>query len=616
MVLQPVDDPTNGSQLPQDLRFERKGMVRWLDPVQLIQTGIRTTISTVFGEYADKREMQAALAKDVDDPFTDYVRDDIWIDFVADTGDGFRSTYTVAYVLAQEELVLDSEPKLRLPRGEILVMGGDQVYPTPSRTGYEDRLIGPYEAALPEADPRPDLYAIPGNHDWYDGLTNFLRFFCADHPIGGWQTRQRRSYFALRLTKTWWLWGLDIQFDAYIDEPQLEYFDRAGKELNANDRVLLATGKPSWTHAPKKESSSYENLRYVEERIIETGGRRRDPDPNDPPPAPRPTAPVMLTGDDHHYARYESADGRQKLTAGGGGAFLSATHHLRDSVLLRRGFNSPGEGVQYDLKMRYPDSAQSRRIGWHVLYRLWTCNHRFLYAVFIAYLVPALMLQVPATKIAAEEDATLWEFWRATVASEWFLYMLPFLFVPLFLYAAVERAVLRALAGFLHLLPHAALLVSLVAVTAFELHESARSRDEGDFWRENFLEADLTVALIAAFLAALPGAIIVGAYLVVMDGSSRKGQAFERHVTELFAAQQLTSHKNFLRIHIDGGSGVLTIYPIGIDEAGEFEVRADRTAADPYFKPKEPIQWHLIEEPVVVGGAPVGIGAAHGVDVA
>ena len=35
-----------------------------------------------------------------------------------------------------------------------------------------DAQIRPYAAALPELpDPRPTVYAIPGNHDWYDGLT-------------------------------------------------------------------------------------------------------------------------------------------------------------------------------------------------------------------------------------------------------------------------------------------------------------------------------------------------------------------------------------------------------------------------------------------------------------
>ena len=61
----------------------------------------------------------------------------------------------------------------------MLVMGGDQVYPTASNAAYEDRCKGPYQAALPEPPPNgsPTLYAVPGNHDWYDGLTAFLRLF-------------------------------------------------------------------------------------------------------------------------------------------------------------------------------------------------------------------------------------------------------------------------------------------------------------------------------------------------------------------------------------------------------------------------------------------------------
>jgi hypothetical protein len=77
------------------------------------------------------------------------------------------------------------------------------------------------------------------------------------------------SYFALKLTHNWWLWGIDIQFDAYVDEPQLRYFDRAAGQLQGGERVLLVTGKPSWTNATPN-SPSYENLRYLEERIIET----------------------------------------------------------------------------------------------------------------------------------------------------------------------------------------------------------------------------------------------------------------------------------------------------------------------------------------------------------
>ena len=110
-------------------------------------------------------------------------------------------------------------------------MGGDQVYPTASYDEYSNRLLKPYEAALPHvpALEAPDLYAIPGNHDWYDGLSNFSRIFCQKKWIGGWKTRQRRSYFAVKLPHNWWLWGIDIQLEGYIDEPQLNYFYEIGK---------------------------------------------------------------------------------------------------------------------------------------------------------------------------------------------------------------------------------------------------------------------------------------------------------------------------------------------------------------------------------------------------
>src|SRR5690606_24602207 len=137
--------------------------------------------------------------------------DELWLDYVADLGDGFDATYSVAYLLAQSELEVDGE---RLPRGDVLVMGGDQVYPTASGQAYEDRCKGPYRAALPHPpdDGRvPTLFALPGNHDWYDGLTAFLRLFArrGGGRIGGWLTCPARSYLALQLPPRWWLPALD-----------------------------------------------------------------------------------------------------------------------------------------------------------------------------------------------------------------------------------------------------------------------------------------------------------------------------------------------------------------------------------------------------------------------
>ena len=77
----------------------------------------------------------------------------------------------------------------------------------------------------PSAGDAVGLFAIPGSHDWYDGLVNFTSIFCRSRNIGGWRTSQARSYFALRLR---WLWGIDIQFGASLDEVQLQYFGNEG----------------------------------------------------------------------------------------------------------------------------------------------------------------------------------------------------------------------------------------------------------------------------------------------------------------------------------------------------------------------------------------------------
>ena len=120
--------------MEKDFGFERRPMVDWLAPGQLAQTGIKAVISDIFGSYADKRDVMAALDPDpkLDDLYAK--EDELWLDFVADLGDGFDSTYTMARLLAAPRLSMQRGGKTYdLPRGRMLVMGGDQVYPTASR---------------------------------------------------------------------------------------------------------------------------------------------------------------------------------------------------------------------------------------------------------------------------------------------------------------------------------------------------------------------------------------------------------------------------------------------------------------------------------------------------
>ena len=117
------------------LRQLRKGMlprmVSWYDPRQLARVGIRTLVSSVFGQYADQRLMQAVTdtAEDEElvgrydycgsagsDPQKCLGMDEAgayWIDYVADVGEGFEPTYTLAYLLAQDGLDVRGAGTLR-----------------------------------------------------------------------------------------------------------------------------------------------------------------------------------------------------------------------------------------------------------------------------------------------------------------------------------------------------------------------------------------------------------------------------------------------------------------------------------------------------------------------
>jgi hypothetical protein len=145
-------------------------MAHWFNPVLLFKLLINVILSSIFGSYADRRLMIAAL--DTTDPaklrdrataakatFPKNHDGSIWIDFVADLGDGFDSTYAMASLLAQKSLTVGG---MTLPRGQGLIMGGDEVYPKATENAYRYQLRMPYVWASP--DPDPDGEAIGFTH--------------------------------------------------------------------------------------------------------------------------------------------------------------------------------------------------------------------------------------------------------------------------------------------------------------------------------------------------------------------------------------------------------------------------------------------------------------------
>ncbi|MGF7149378.1 hypothetical protein FHS96_003020 [Sphingomonas zeicaulis] len=608
----------------------KRAMTGWYDPAQLAQTGIRVAISTVFGQFADKREALAAANAIAPQPFDesfDYSTkgaDGFWLDFVADTGDGWNSTYAIARLLSAKSLTIGEDV---LPRGRVLMMGGDQVYPTASRAEYEDRLLAPFEAAheaeaqangWPEKEARPDLYAIPGNHDWYDGLNAFFGLFCrrriaipgaigqprAGRPIAGWETHQTRSYFALQLPGGWWLWGTDSQLEGYIDQPQIEYFRHAARYwMPKGSKLILCVGTPSWQYVDEEDpdpgfaSFSYlERLAGVEE------------DDNGEPMGHQ--LRLVLTGDSHHYVRFVEGD-RHYITSGGGGAFLHPTQQVTDKnftsefpepgVRHRRG--NPRTPRSFKVAQSadgtpavYPAAATSRLLTfWNLLFAFKNWKFPLLltpaYALFIWILdFNARLGQKVGLGDALFRGGSLWRavelYWQFVIASPLAPLLLGVTLAGYHFFADVKNGLGRFTAGAVH----AAASAAAVTVTTCLLARAACSIWPAELKTLTAFAQQIGLIAGIGFVSAVVSATIFGLYLLVML------LVFSRHSNEAFSSIGHRGYKGFLRLRI-GTDGALTLYPIGLTK-----VPWDR-GATPRNPPLSP---HLIEGPIrIPADAPV-----------
>ena len=551
-----------------DLGFVRRPMVRWLDPHQLIDTAVRVLLSGIFSAYADPRQLQALEPAEIFDRSGGI---DLWLDYVADLGDGWNSTYTVARLLATEELKFNWGGEIySTARGQILVMGGDQVYPVPNSVEYENRTLGPYRAALPCVPGKaPELFAIPGSHDWYDGLVNFTSIFCRRRWIGGWRTRQRRSYFAIKLPHGWWLWGIDIQFGSYVDEAQLQYFaDVARGQVQPGDRIVLCMAKAVESGRKQMEVHSDRDVEYLEREVIRPSGAQ---------------VLLYLKSGKHHYARYEQEGGpRQHIASGGGGAFLHPTHNLSERLDI------PGaEGtIGYRKAGTYPSQEVSKRLR----KRMWLLPpyNLPLAAVFgaIQVLLALMMgLHLGDRHVSLGLDDLRQALWESPMSFLLILLMLVSLAASM-RFAHDARGVSRLLVG----LVHSSLQIASVAGIMIAASQLSSALGVHGVWS---VVAFLT---LVGVLGGIGGTVGLSGYLWATN-------CLGLHGTEGYGPLHHQDIKHFLRLHIKA-DGSLTVYPIGIDRVGrKWTFCPDAPAHSPWFAPSgsEP-QSHLIEMPIKISG--------------
>ena len=541
----------NGGEDREEPRWvARKEMVEWYHPTRLLLTALQVIVWEFVGQGRSMEESPRSWR------IHRFGRREVWFDFAADVGDGWNPAFAIASLIAQPSLQVAGR---RLHAGDFLLLGGDQVYPVPTLQEYRDRFVEPYTQALRNSARRRVLFAIPGNHDWYDGLVSFSRQFTQGRPIGNWNTVQDQSYFAIKLPHRWWLWALDVRTGSLMDFGQRTYFREAARALQPGDKVILVAAEPDWVTLDPgdREQSHYVT---VESEFI----------------APRKaTVYLWLAGDRHHYRRHElrNQDGLtnpnfQRITSGGGGAFLYPTHRpVRRNVVVRRSVARDGtshvEENEFVQKSRFPSGVTSFRLSW--------LNLLFAFKNWKLGLFPMGVLYWLLTWVTLPPDWPALSSWRVFLGSPgmllWFLIILFFFGV----FADRERAWFRWVGGLAHGLAHVITAITVTGVINASFLAGAASI------------TDHLAAHVLNFLAGVVfGPTVFGLYLLLSVN------LFGFHALEAFSSLRIQDYKHFLRFHIDE-RGRLEIFPLAIRKVPRAGVGRAR--------------YTLIEGPIVIDPA-------------
>lgn len=326
--------PSNGfeARIPEE---ERNRPFSWINPVPLWQSRNDKVVRR-FGDPTNaERETWMALVRATPGAALTIDRTDLAepsFIVAGDTGEGDASQWAV--VPRIEQIAAETD---------FMVIASDVIYPAGGVDDYENKFYRPYASY-----PRP-IYAVPGNHDWYDGLTGFMFHLCGQevappkadagprsllakllwrkakrpNAAGVAAMRELRATPEQRSAQASPYWVIDtgpLQLVG-VDTGIMNVLDRAQgawlREVSRASRKpkILITGKPIYVDG-RYSPGEIEGDGTVDDVV-------RDPDSN---------YVAAIGGDIHNYQRYpvRLSDGRVivYIVSGGGGAFMHATHRI------------------------------------------------------------------------------------------------------------------------------------------------------------------------------------------------------------------------------------------------------------------------------------------------
>ncbi|WP_079657592.1 metallophosphoesterase family protein [Streptomyces sp. 3214.6] len=322
----------------QQLMPGRVEKISWLNP-RTLWAARNGVLASWFGDPTGRTRgrlvaQRAAAGAPADKVIRRQDPDDFSFMVIGDTGEGDDPQYAVVPGF------------LRVSQGtSFAVVASDVIYPVGSADDYGTKFFRPYR------DYRAPIYAIPGNHDWYEDLGAFMRVFCGDTPplpaepaprllSRAWlrsllwhrprpgdgqrlsEARELRSTPVQQAVQPGPYWaidsgpvriiGIDTGLLGTLDAEQGAWL----REVSRGPRPkILITGSPLYVDGEHHPCP------------IEGGGTV-----DDIVSAPEHRYVAAIGGDIHNYQRYpvRLADGRtlQYVVSGGGGAFMHATHTI------------------------------------------------------------------------------------------------------------------------------------------------------------------------------------------------------------------------------------------------------------------------------------------------
>jgi hypothetical protein len=600
-----------GSNIPPHERVP----VAWYAPPVLLQAGQELVQSQNFQRNLDRRESFSPVLSPIDLSARD--EQALWIDFIADTGDGGSATFAVAQAALAAQLTARDEQGalLTLPEADVLLLGGDLAYPGASGPVYQYRFFEPFTMALDPASrfraasagAQKVVAAIPQNHDWFDSASTFCRYFVAQDKgdFLGARTPQRQTYFALKLPQAFWVLGFDWALTGDLDRQQFEAFrallDTTRDDgIQPGDDLLLIYPEPYWTRelgdgAPDGYPRRYQRL----DALLEARGAR---------------IRMRLAGDLHHYHRESLANeagDTHLITCGAGGAFLHPTHsldvsarkvqdrapestaidaELRHRVRIgrsgRSGRGQGSEGQAFTPQATWPAPATTRALAWRNLWALftlhftrapwrqsltasvqdlWQSNFAFALAIGALYGINAYVNSfVFSLSFAPDGFQPMQQLAFGDAAQRWLGAMV---FSPLA--TGINLAMLagcvriawegpahwfwRAGSGFLHGMAHGFCIFALYWLAAHEMAPWLASLGP-----MATLTGGLALWLAVAVAGVAVGGALFGFYLALMSG------VFGQLPNNAFGSLAIEDYKGFLRMRLT--SGDLEVLMLGTDQ--------------------------------------------------